>query len=90
MFITNEIFFNIAPLQTQTSLDWSTRHKISVGVEKGLAYLHEESRLNILHIDIKAAYILLDQDLNPKISDVSVAKLDPEDQSHISTNATGT
>lgn len=90
MFITNEIIFNIGPLQTQTSLDWSTRHKICVGVEKGLAYLYEESRLNILHRDIKATYILLNQDLNPKISDASVAKLDPEDESHISTNATET
>ncbi|KAK3424561.1 hypothetical protein EUGRSUZ_F01349 [Eucalyptus grandis] len=74
----------------QLKLDWSTRHKICVGIAKGLAYLHEESRLKIVHRDIKATNVLLDKDLNPKISDFGLAKLDEEDNTHISTRIAGT
>ncbi|KAF8028851.1 hypothetical protein BT93_E1501 [Corymbia citriodora subsp. variegata] len=78
------------PEEFQLKLDWSTRHKICVGIARGLAYLHEESRLKIVHRDIKATNILLDKDLNPKISDFGLAKLDEEDNTHISTKIAGT
>ncbi|KAL5716593.1 hypothetical protein ACHQM5_018261 [Ranunculus cassubicifolius] len=71
-------------------LDWPTRHKICVGLAKALAYLHEESRLKIVHRDIKATNVLLDKDLNAKVSDFGLAKLDEEDNSHISTRIAGT
>ncbi|KAJ1441586.1 Serine-threonine/tyrosine-protein kinase, catalytic domain [Sesbania bispinosa] len=71
-------------------LDWPTRHKICVGIARGLAFLHEESRLKIVHRDIKATNVLLDKDLNPKISDFGLAKLDEEDNTHISTRIAGT
>lgn len=71
-------------------LDWPTRHKICVGIARGLAYLHEESRLKIVHRDIKATNVLLNKDLKPKISDFGLAKLDEEENSHISTRITGT
>ncbi|XP_020239268.1 probable leucine-rich repeat receptor-like serine/threonine-protein kinase At3g14840 [Cajanus cajan] len=71
-------------------LDWLTRHKICVGIARGLAFLHEESRLKIVHRDIKATNVLLDKDLNPKISDFGLAKLDEEDNTHISTRIAGT
>ncbi|XXG67598.1 hypothetical protein AAC387_Pa06g0904 [Persea americana] len=74
------------PLQ----LDWPTRHKICVGIARGLAYLHEESILKIVHRDIKATNVLLDKDLNPKISDFGLAKLDEEEDTHISTRIAGT
>ncbi|XP_057725832.1 probable leucine-rich repeat receptor-like serine/threonine-protein kinase At3g14840 isoform X1 [Arachis stenosperma] len=76
--------------KTQLKLDWSTRRKICIGVAKGLAYLHGESRLKIVHRDIKATNVLLDKDLNPKISDFGLAKLDEEGQTHISTRVAGT
>ncbi|XP_028755430.1 probable LRR receptor-like serine/threonine-protein kinase At1g53430 isoform X6 [Neltuma alba] len=71
-------------------LDWPTRMKICVGIARGLAYLHEESRLKIVHRDIKATNVLLDKDLNAKISDFGLAKLDEDENTHISTRIAGT
>ncbi|KAL9322276.1 hypothetical protein ACSQ67_010329 [Phaseolus vulgaris] len=71
-------------------LDWPTRYKICVGIARGLAFLHEESRLKVVHRDIKATNVLLDKDLNPKISDFGLAKLDDEENTHISTRIAGT
>ncbi|XP_076883585.1 putative LRR receptor-like serine/threonine-protein kinase At1g53430 [Bidens hawaiensis] len=72
------------------NLDWATRKKICMGIARGLAYLHEESRLKIVHRDIKATNVLLDKDLNAKISDFGLAKLDEEENTHISTRIAGT
>lgn len=71
-------------------LDWSTRKKICLGIARGLAYLHEESSLKIVHRDIKTSNILLDKDFNPKISDFGLAKLHEDDVTHISTRIAGT
>ncbi|KAK8633352.1 hypothetical protein V6N13_014198 [Hibiscus sabdariffa] len=78
------------PPEFQLKLDWATRRKICIGIARGLAYLHEESRLKIVHRDIKATNVLLDRNLNPKISDFGLAKLDEEDNTHISTRIAGT
>ncbi|KAI5570910.1 hypothetical protein BDE02_11G059100 [Populus trichocarpa] len=74
----------------QLHLDWKTRQKICVGIAKGLAFLHEESRLKIVHRDIKVTNVLLDKDLNPKISDFGLAKLDEREKTFISTRVAGT
>ncbi|XP_040986721.1 probable LRR receptor-like serine/threonine-protein kinase At1g56140 isoform X4 [Juglans microcarpa x Juglans regia] len=72
------------------SLDWPTRFNICMGIARGLAYLHEESRLRIVHRDVKASNILLDSDFIPKISDFGLAKLYDDKKSHISTRVAGT
>ncbi|KAJ4755909.1 Leucine-rich repeat transmembrane protein kinase [Rhynchospora pubera] len=71
-------------------LDWGMRQKICLDIARGLAYLHEESTIKIVHRDIKASNILLDKDLNAKISDFGLAKLNEDDHTHISTRIAGT
>jgi serine/threonine protein kinase len=71
-------------------LNWSTRYDVCIGVARGLTYLHEESRLRIVHRDVKASNILLDSDLVPKISDFGLAKLFDDKKTHISTHVAGT
>ncbi|GAA0147304.1 hypothetical protein LIER_07039 [Lithospermum erythrorhizon] len=75
---------------TKLHLDWPTRFEICLGVARGLSYLHEESRVRIVHRDVKASNILLDSDLNPKISDFGLAKLYDDKKTHISTRVAGT
>nr|POF06205.1 isoform 2 of probable lrr receptor-like serine/threonine-protein kinase [Quercus suber] len=71
-------------------LDWGKRSAICLGTARGLAFLHEELIPHIVHRDIKASNILLDKDFNPKIGDFGLAKLFPDDITHISTRIAGT
>lgn len=71
-------------------LTFEMRRKIILGIAEGLAYLHEDSHVRIIHRDIKLSNILLDEDFSPKIADFGLARLLPEDKSHISTAIAGT
>ena len=56
-------------------MNWERRYNIICGIARGILYLHEDSRLKIIHRDLKPSYVLLDEEMNPKISDFGLARL---------------
>ncbi|XP_004305036.1 PREDICTED: probable LRR receptor-like serine/threonine-protein kinase RKF3 [Fragaria vesca subsp. vesca] len=71
-------------------LTWSIRQKIALGVARGLAYLHYGVHPAIIHRDIKASNVLLDEAFEAKLADFGLAKFTPEGQTHMSTSVAGT
>ncbi|XP_028797764.1 cysteine-rich receptor-like protein kinase 3 isoform X5 [Neltuma alba] len=72
------------------SLNWKQRYEVILGIARGLTYLHEEFHIRIIHRDIKTNNILLDDDLQPRIADFGLARLIPENRTHLSTKFAGT
>jgi RIO-like serine/threonine protein kinase len=73
-----------------TTLSWGTRYQISIGIAKGLSYLHESCHECIIHCDVKPENILLDTSFVPKIADFGMAKLSGRDFSRVLTTMRGT
>ncbi|XP_072955815.1 receptor-like serine/threonine-protein kinase SD1-8 [Typha angustifolia] len=67
-------------------LDWRIRYNIIFGIARGLLYLHQDSSIRIIHRDLKASNILLDKDMNPKISDFGLARIFAEEETMVNTN----
>ncbi|KAM3217518.1 putative serine/threonine-protein kinase isoform X1 [Capsicum annuum] len=76
--------------QNRSKFTWTLRKEVSIGIAKGLSYLHEEVTPHVVHRDIKASNILLDEKFIPKIADFGLARLFSENMSHISTRVAGT
>ncbi|XP_075639728.1 putative LRR receptor-like serine/threonine-protein kinase RKF3 [Castanea sativa] len=71
-------------------LSWPIRQKIALGTARGLAYLHYGAQPGIIHRDIKASNILLDEMFEAKVADFGLAKFTPEGMTHLSTRVAGT
>ena len=72
--------------QNDTLLAWPNRFDIIIGIVRGLLYLHQDSRLQVIHRDLKASNILLDINLNPKISDFGLSRAFVGDESEVKTD----
>ncbi|CAA3001404.1 serine threonine- kinase isoform X2 [Olea europaea subsp. europaea] len=91
-FMENNSLFHtfLGGEHNRMKFNWTLRRNVSLGIAKGLSYLHEEVNPHIIHRDIKARNILLDENFTPKLADFGLARLFRENMSHISTRVAGT
>lgn len=71
-------------------MDWGTRYRIALGAARGISYLHHDCIPHIIHRDIKSSNILLDRDMEARVSDFGLATLMGPDKTHVSTIVAGT
>jgi len=76
--------------EKRRAFSWEMRKNVSLGIAKGLAFLHEEAEPHIVHRDIKPGNIVMDRNFIPKISDFGLSKLFISNASHVSTRVAGT
>ncbi|XP_051140825.1 cold-responsive protein kinase 1-like [Andrographis paniculata] len=89
-YMKNRSLDHIVYGKTNIYLNWTSRFQIILGIARGLQYLHEDSHVRIIHRDIKASNILLDEKFHPRIGDFGLARFFPEDQAYLSTKFAGT
>uniref|UniRef100_A0A0E0A826 non-specific serine/threonine protein kinase n=1 Tax=Oryza glumipatula TaxID=40148 RepID=A0A0E0A826_9ORYZ len=77
-------------LKAKPALEWGTRRRIAVGAARGLVYLHEQCDPKIIHRDVKAANVLLDEACEAVVGDFGLAKLLDHRESHVTTAVRGT
>lgn len=76
--------------QSKKHLDWPSRYKIALGAARGIAYLHHDCIPHVIHRDIKSSNILLDENMEARVSDFGLATLMEPDKTHVSTIVAGT
>eukprot|EP00249_Psilotum_nudum_P021398 c28093_g2_i1 orf=409-2775(-) len=86
----NECYGEEKKPEKNSPLPWDLRFKIALGTARGLAYLHDECRERILHLDIKPQNILLDEEFVPKVADFGLSRLMDRDKSVVVTTMRGT
>ena len=74
-YVINFYWFRLSDPSRSAQLNWATRFNIIQSVARGLVYLHRDSCLRVIHRDLKASNILLDEKMNPKISDFGLARM---------------
>lgn len=79
-----------AEAHKRSQLTWDVRCKIALGIARGLAYLHHDSREKVIHLDIKPQNILLDESFNAKVADFGLSRLVNKSETHVMTTMRGT
>jgi serine/threonine protein kinase len=84
------VFFFLEHGPEERSLNWGARLRVALGSARGIAYLHHDCCPKIVHRDIKSSNILLDENLEPRVSDFGLAKLLVDEDAHVTTVVAGT
>lgn len=90
MFSDSKVECNAGSSKEKKLLDWPTRYRIAVGAARGISYLHHDCVPHIIHRDIKSSNILLDENMEARVSDFGLATLMEPNKTHVSTIVAGT